>query len=61
MIILRQFGLEGLAEALEVVDGVHEIWNLLSLDPHLHSEFDRLDLWFEGTSKVRHSNTFRLC
>jgi len=41
--------------ALEAVDGVHEIWNLLSLEHNLHSKFDSLDLWFEGTDNVSHS------
>ena len=58
---LRQFGLEDLAMAFEAVDGVHEFWNLLSLEHHLHQRFDHLDLWFEGISKVRHPETFRLC
>ena len=47
--------------AFEAVNGVHEFWNLLSLQRDLHQRFDRLDLWFEGTSKVRHSETFHLC
>ena len=54
---LEQFGLGGLAEILELVDGVHVIWNLLSLQRDLHSKFDNLDLWFEGTGRVRHSET----
>jgi len=57
---LKQFGIEDLATALQAVDGAHEIWNLLSLEHNLHSKFDSLDLWFEGTDKVCHSETFRL-
>lgn len=56
-VTLRQFGLGGLTTALEA-DGVREIWNLLSLQHDLYSKFNSLDLWFESTSKVRHSETF---
>lgn len=35
--------------------------NLLSLEPNLHSKFDRLNLWFERTPQVRYSETCRSC
>jgi hypothetical protein len=41
--------------------GVHEVWGLLSLQHDLHSGFNNLDPWFEGTSEVHHPETFRLC
>ena len=61
MAILRRFGLEDLAQGFEVVDGVHEIWNLLSLDRTLRAWFGGLDLWLEGTGKVRHLKLFHSC
>ena len=42
---LVQFGLEDLAIALEAVNGVHEIWNLLSLKSNFHQPLNRLYLW----------------
>jgi len=30
VVVLRKFGLGDLSPALEAVNGVHEIWNLLS-------------------------------
>ena len=56
--VMRQFGLGRLVDAVTAANGVHEIWNILSLEKNLHSKFDDLDLWFEGTSEVRHSETF---
>ena len=50
--ILTQFGLGSLANSLRAIDGVHEPWNMLSLEPHTHGDFDSLDLWFEGTDTV---------
>lgn len=44
-----------------MVDGAREIRNLFSLRHDLHSRFDYLDLWFEGTSEVRGSEPFRWC
>lgn len=57
---LMQFGLEGLAVALEAVNSVHEIWNLLSLKSNFHQPFNRSYLWFEGTNKAHYSETFHL-
>ena len=61
MAILEHFGLTALTDALKKSGGVHEAWNLLSLEPNLHTKFDRLDLWFERTSQVRYSETCRSC
>ncbi|KAF9646068.1 hypothetical protein BDM02DRAFT_3156687 [Thelephora ganbajun] len=58
MAILRQFGLEHLSLALETVDGVHQIWNLLSLQFDLHSDLGRLNLWFESTGEP---NRYKVC
>ena len=44
MTILRAFGLKALTQVLESVDGVHEVWNLLSLEPNLHTPFDHIYL-----------------
>jgi hypothetical protein len=49
MEILRQFGLD--------VGGIYEVQNLLSLRVDLHLSFGALQLWFKGTSEVRHSET----
>jgi len=59
MAILEHFGLTALTDALKKSGGVHEVWNLLSLEPNLHSKLDRLDLWFEHTPQVRHSTPLR--
>ena len=59
MAILDHFGLTALTGALKKSGGVHEVWNLLSLEPNLHSKFDRLDLWFEHTPQVCQSETRR--
>ncbi|KAF8549144.1 hypothetical protein OG21DRAFT_1421787, partial [Imleria badia] len=49
MAILECFGLSNFTEAFKRQGGVHEFWNLLSLEPNLHRKFDTLDLWFEST------------
>ncbi|KAF9645780.1 hypothetical protein BDM02DRAFT_3119694 [Thelephora ganbajun] len=56
--ILSQFGLGHLSDALAAVGGVHEVWNLLSLESDLHSDFDSLDLWFESTGEP---NRYEIC
>jgi len=55
--VLKQVGLGDLAVALEAVGGVHEIWNLLSLQRDPRSRFNSLDLWFDGTSNIHHLET----
>jgi len=57
MALLEQFGFSRFTEAFKKSGGVHEVWNLLSLEPNLRSKFDKLNLWFEHTDKVRHSET----
>jgi len=47
--ILRDFGLEGLAQGLLAVGGVHSLGNLLSLGTNVHRHFDCLELY---SSKV---------
>jgi len=56
--ILEHFGLTALTDALKKSGGIHEVWNLLSLEPNLHSKFDHLNLWFESTSQVCYSETW---
>ncbi|KAF9645735.1 hypothetical protein BDM02DRAFT_3262713 [Thelephora ganbajun] len=56
--ILSQFGLGYLSGALAAVNGVHEVWNLLSLQCDLHSDFDSLNLWFESTGEP---NRYKIC
>ncbi|KAF9645778.1 hypothetical protein BDM02DRAFT_3189404 [Thelephora ganbajun] len=56
--ILSQFGLGHLSDALAAVGGVHEVWNLLSLESNLHSHFDSLDLWFESTGEP---DCYKIC
>ena len=55
MALLEQFGFPHFTEAFKKSGGVHEVWNLLSLEPNLHSKFDELYLWFERTDQVWHS------
>ena len=55
MAILSHFGLENLVSDLLAKDGVHDTGNLLSLEPNIHTLFDHLELWFDGTDKVCHS------
>ena len=52
--ILETFGLNDLTEKFLAANGVHELTNLLSLDPICHRYFDDLNLWFENTEEVRH-------
>jgi len=55
---LQQFGLEDLAMSLQALGGVHQIWNLLSLQCDIHNAFGCLNLSFRATEKVRCLNTF---
>ena len=50
--VLARFGLGKLAERL-VRDAIHDIKNLISLDPNCHVYFNKLLLWFEETATVR--------
>ena len=61
MVILEHFGLTTLTDAPKKSGGVNQVWNLLSLEPDLHSKFDRLDLWFEHTPQVCYSETCGSC
>ncbi|KAH0827303.1 hypothetical protein J3R83DRAFT_3927, partial [Lanmaoa asiatica] len=45
----EMFGFSEFTEAFKRSGGFHQVWNLLSLEPKLHSKSDRLDLWFEST------------
>jgi hypothetical protein len=56
--ILEKFGFQSLVHDLEETGGIHNVWNLVPLRPDLHIFFGGLDLWFEGTSEVSHSETF---
>ncbi|KAF9654326.1 hypothetical protein BDM02DRAFT_3106658 [Thelephora ganbajun] len=58
MSILRDFGLESHAQELLAPDGVHNLGNLLSLAQEVHTYFDNLDLWFEGTDEP---NCYTVC
>ena len=61
MAMLEQFGFSNLTEAFKQSGGVHQVWNLLSLEYNLHSKFNRLELWFESTDKVCHSEICQSC
>ena len=50
--ILKSFGFSDFTEVFNQSGGVHEVWNLLSLQTDLHAMFDQLDLWFESTDEV---------
>jgi len=58
MAVLSHFGLEGLVDEFLAANGVHNLGNLLSLEPNIHTKFDNLNLWFEGTAEVRYWWTF---
>jgi len=58
MTILIFFGLEDLVQSLLAENGVDRLGNLLSLDPHCHTEFDNLNLWFEHTKMP---NRYQVC
>ena len=60
MTILENFGLKELAEGFKKPGGIHLPWNLLTLEPNLHNFLDDLELWFERTNRVRHSETSKL-
>jgi hypothetical protein len=57
MALLEHFWFSRSAEAFRRSEGVHKVWNLLSLESNLHSKIDHLNLWFERTSQVYHSET----
>ena len=52
IIILKQFGLEDLANELLMENGIHHPKNLVSLSPKIHSQFDKFCLWFKATNMV---------
>ena len=58
MAILETLGLGHLADAFRQPGGIHQVWNLVSLEPNLRTKFDRMDLWFEHTRQVRNSKTY---
>lgn len=53
MAILEHFGFPKFTEVFKRPGGVHQVWNILSLEPNLHFDFDNLNLWFEHTDQVR--------
>ena len=59
MATMMWFGLEDLASSVMEVGGVHQVCNLLSLYHTCHWFFDDLELWFEATGEVGHSETSR--
>ena len=59
-VILNYFGHGILAKELLATDGAHNLGNLLSLTPDMHSQFDALGLWFEATEVVCLSVDFSL-
>ncbi|KAI9567170.1 hypothetical protein HD554DRAFT_2220399 [Boletus coccyginus] len=58
MAMLDSFGWSHLTEAFIRQGGVHEVWNLLSLQRDLHDEFDTLGLWFESTPQL---GRYKIC
>lgn len=57
MAILETFGLADLAGEFKKLGGVHQPWNMLTLEHNLHNKFDNLELWFKHTDQVCHSET----
>ena len=57
--VLKDFGLGSLPQELLETNGVHDLGNLLSLETNVHTHFDRLNLWFEGTNEVHRLWTSR--
>lgn len=45
--ILKGFGYEDLPERLNGV-GIHNLDNVMTLDPSIHAWFDKLEIWFEA-------------
>ncbi|KAI9573823.1 hypothetical protein HD554DRAFT_2251697 [Boletus coccyginus] len=56
--ILNSFGWSNFTEAFIQQGGVHEAWNLLSLQEDLHHKFNALKLWFECTPQPGH---YKIC
>jgi len=56
--MLANFGFSRFTEAFSKSGGVHEVWNLLSLEPFVHRKFDILELWFEHTEQP---HRYRIC
>ena len=59
MATLIHLGLGDLAEEFLGTDGIHDLGNMLSLEFTVHTRFNNLGLWFEGTQEVRHLPTSR--
>lgn len=55
VLILESFGFSNFAEALKEPGGIHQTWNLLSLEHNLYQKFDALEMWLESTQQVCHS------
>lgn len=51
----ESFGPGRIIQALLVGNGVHNLGNLISLEPHCRGCFNNLELWFEATDEVCHS------
>lgn len=51
MAILENFGLTDLTEAFKKPGGVHQAWNLISLEPGLRSKSSPSDLWFKPIAR----------
>ncbi|KAF8445072.1 hypothetical protein L210DRAFT_3476143 [Boletus edulis BED1] len=51
MALLESIGLSDFTEAFRNSGGIHQVWNLLSLEPNLCEKCDALELWFEHTQQ----------
>ena len=61
---MKEFGYEDLPEKLNGA-GIHNLDNVMTLDPSIHAWFDKLEIWFEavvsgiGSSSSRTLNVRR--
>ncbi|KAG6371800.1 hypothetical protein JVT61DRAFT_9155 [Boletus reticuloceps] len=49
--ILESFGFSEFSDKFNKSEGIHEVWNLLSLEHNVHQRFDNFELWFEATEE----------
>ncbi|KAG6378378.1 hypothetical protein JVT61DRAFT_12633 [Boletus reticuloceps] len=54
MAILESFGFSEFTKAFKQSGGIHQVWNLLSLQHDINYNFGKLDMWFESTDQLGH-------
>ncbi|KAF8120382.1 hypothetical protein EV363DRAFT_1190685, partial [Boletus edulis] len=56
--ILESFGFSEFSDKFNKSEGIHEVWNLLSLEHNVHQRFDNFELWFEATEEL---HCYKVC